>query len=404
MNLAICIKSCQYDKSIGCHSAIRETWGRNLPDNVDLYFFMGGDTQPTETATAQALKANFVTRRVQPQQRMVAKFARGTIRLMAAIICEHFASKTISMITGYPQLQPVPVLPPMPAPVIPAPPQGAPAGAAAAPPQAPIGGNVIPLQPHPGMAPLQIGAQQPQPLGAAPMPTTPRMLPNPAFAQWQQLKQHIQQITAGNAELQAQFDAAVALMKQDNVHGFRLDIEADSTIAADEQAEKTSRIEFMQQFVPLMEQVVPLAQGNPALSSLAKEITLFAVRGFRVARPLEEAIEKAFDVLAQMPPNPNALGGKGKAAAPKQDPRIEMARVQADTHDTDTKAAVQRMDIAQRAQSEQAQLRFNAAKTEAELRQEQQRLALEGATAADESSFRRERALVMDSREARGLV
>jgi hypothetical protein len=48
MNLAICIKSCQYDKSIGCHSAIRETWGRNLPDNVDLYFFMGGEQCDTD--------------------------------------------------------------------------------------------------------------------------------------------------------------------------------------------------------------------------------------------------------------------------------------------------------------------------------------------------------------------
>src|SRR6185503_7736115 len=37
---------------------------------------MRGNTQPTETATAQLLKTNFVTRRVQPQQKDVARLAR----------------------------------------------------------------------------------------------------------------------------------------------------------------------------------------------------------------------------------------------------------------------------------------------------------------------------------------
>lgn len=43
MRLLIAIKSCQRDKYAGCHQAIRETWGANLPQGVDLLFFMGGD-------------------------------------------------------------------------------------------------------------------------------------------------------------------------------------------------------------------------------------------------------------------------------------------------------------------------------------------------------------------------
>jgi hypothetical protein len=83
---------------------------------------MRGETQPNETATAQQLKTNFVTRRVVPQQRAVARLARDTIRLMAAIIAGHFSKETIARITGYPQLLPVPQLPPMPQPFLPAPP------------------------------------------------------------------------------------------------------------------------------------------------------------------------------------------------------------------------------------------------------------------------------------------
>jgi hypothetical protein len=97
---------------------------------------MRGATSPIETLGAQQLKANFSTRRVQPQQRAVARIARDSIRLIGAVIAEHFSPQTISMITGYPQLEPVPQLgppppqwlsAPMPAPAPPANDQMAPA-------------------------------------------------------------------------------------------------------------------------------------------------------------------------------------------------------------------------------------------------------------------------------------
>jgi hypothetical protein len=42
MSLMVGIKSCQRDREAGFHSAIRETWGGNLPHA--LYFFMGGES------------------------------------------------------------------------------------------------------------------------------------------------------------------------------------------------------------------------------------------------------------------------------------------------------------------------------------------------------------------------
>jgi hypothetical protein len=101
---------------------------------------MRGNTQPNETLGAQQLKANFITRRVVPQQRAVARLARDTIRLMAAIIAGHFSADTISQITGYPQLLPVPELPPAPPQWIPAPVQQAPV-MAPPPQQAPAAAN-----------------------------------------------------------------------------------------------------------------------------------------------------------------------------------------------------------------------------------------------------------------------
>lgn len=42
MRLLIAVKSCQKDLRDNVHQAIRETWGKDLPEGVDLLFFVGG--------------------------------------------------------------------------------------------------------------------------------------------------------------------------------------------------------------------------------------------------------------------------------------------------------------------------------------------------------------------------
>jgi hypothetical protein len=81
-----------------------------------------------------------------------------------------------------------------------------------------------------------------------------------------------------------------------------------------------------------MQAMVPIAQGKPKISALAKEFTLFVVRGWRVARPLEETIEAAFDELGNMPPE-QPEGAKGKQGKTP-------AELAADAHATETDAAV----------------------------------------------------------------
>ena len=302
-----------------------------------------GETEPTETLGAQRLKSVFATRRIQPQQSKTAKFARNAIRLLAAVIAEQFSASTISTMTNMPQLQPVPKLPPEPPALIPAPPQAARPPMPGSPPVPPS--NVVPMA-GPG------GPPQP---GMPPVPQPPAMVPNPAHALWQQTQQAQQAVVSANTVAQKKFDDAYALIRKDGIKGFRLDVEADSTIAPDEQAEQASRTEFLQQMIPLLEQVIPIAQGNPPLAALAKEITLFAVRGFKVGRQLEEAFETAFDAVAKMPPVPP----KGAAAAhPPPNPQLEAAKVAADVHDTQTTAATAQAATAQKAQ--QAQLQFQA--------------------------------------------
>lgn len=332
--------------------AAREKTKDLLYELTGIGDIMRGETVPTETASAQQLKANFATRRIQPQQRAVARFARDTLRLMAAVIAEHFSPQTISMITGYPQLKPVPPQPP----------------------------QVVPqVQPpaQPGMPPQQV------------------MAPNPAFQQWQALVQ-------ANQQEQQKFDAAVALIKKDGVHGFRLDIEADSTVAADEMAEQAARTEFLGKLVPLMQQVVPISQGNQAMAKLAKEITLFAVRGFKVARTMEEAIEEAFDALAGMPPNPQVTG-HGKQG-PTQNPQIEAAKVQADMHDTDTKAQTERMGIMQKQQQADQEMQLERDRMAAEAQHNATQVVLEQAKLASAHRLGEARMMNQEMHATNGMV
>jgi hypothetical protein len=241
---------------------------------------------------------------------------------------------------------------------------------------------------------------------SAPPPNPAMQAYQQAMAQYrQQVEQYQQavaarnQVIASNQQKQQQFDAAIALIKRDGIHGFRIDIEADSTIAPDEQAEKASRTDFIQKFVPFLEQVVPFAQGNKAGAAFAKSITLWVVRAYRVARPLEEDIENFFDALAQAPPpqgkdgpdSPADLALRGKQL------QLDQGKVQAQLQIAREKNAVEMAKLGQEAHATAAEL---AAK-ETHTRMEH---GLNVAKMADESVFRHERAANLEAREARNLT
>jgi hypothetical protein len=226
----------------------------------------------------------------------------------------------------------------------------------------------------------------------------PSPVPNPAYQQWMAQSQQVQQVQQANAKLQAQFEAACALIKSDGVRGFKLEIEADSTIAPDEMAEKQARVEFLQQIVPLLQQIAPLAQGNPPLAEMASEVAMFAIRGFRVARTLEEAFENGFKAIAQMPPTPP----KGGKAGP--DPQIEQAKVQADIHGSNLKAQTEQQAIAQKAQAAADQMAMARERAAAEDQHTQADLALRAAEMHQRGMLEAARTLRTQSSSAGGLV
>jgi hypothetical protein len=179
----------------------------------------------------------------------------------------------------------------------------------------------------------------------------PGMVVNPDFLHWRQMASAWQQ---EKNRRQLQFVSACRVIERDAATGFAIDIEADSTVAADEQAEKQARTEFLTSIMPLLQVIVPQIQNNPAIAPLAKALVLFGVRAFPAARPLEENFDKAFAQLALAPPPPQPPKGNVKtpqeiaseAAIAKGDQQVDMAKVQADAQKTATQVQVQQQKTA----------------------------------------------------------
>ena len=123
------------------------------------------------------------------------------------------------------------------------------------------------------------------------------------------------------------------LIRNQHHRDFRIDIETDSTLEADEQADKESRIEFMSAASEFLQGTLPIAQEAPELAPFLGEMLMFGVRGFRAGRELEEKLEQALQQLASRPQQEPQTDPKAAAEAKKieQDAQIDQAEFQRDT-------------------------------------------------------------------------
>ncbi len=242
---------------------------------------------------------------------------------------------------------------------------------------------------------------QPQPGMGAP-PPQPAMMPNPAFQQWMQLKQ------MRDAEMQRrqkQFMAACQLIKEDAAKAYKIDIEADSTVAADEQAEKQSRTEFLQAITPFMEAMVPLAQSNPDFKPLISELIMFGVRAFPTSRQLEDAFETAMEHMLQSPGQPPPQKGGGKSPMEIQAEAQEaQGKMQTAQQATAAKLQTDQQANAVKLQQIQAQMKIAGDKLAAEQDRAAAELAMRGRETQGKEQMEQAKIEHMEARDTQGLV
>lgn len=350
---------------------------------TDLYEVSGysdilrGQADPTggaKTATEQRIKGQSASARLNDRKAAVATFARGSVRIIAEIVCEHFSPKTLWEMSNYEQYAREQLLPQIRAQeqsqqqAQQQPPQAQPGGQPALPPPSqqqqpnwrpaggpPMGGGMG----HNGGPPME---------NEEPLPTPLRyqgMVPPPELLEAQQL-----------------FMQAVALIKNDKLRGFRIDIEVDSTIEPDQQAEKEARVEFMTGVSAFLEKAIAAGQQMPQLIPMLGKMLLWVIRGFKVGRELEAGFEEMLQRLEIEAANPQQKG----PSPDEIQAQAAMLKATADKQRADTEA--QQGPEGGQAEALKAQAEIMKLQQEAELAQGKHQLEME--KLAMEAEFKRE--------------
>lgn len=272
----------------------------------DVYQIMGlsdimrGSSQASETATAQNIKAQYGSVRIRDKQTELVRIARDLVRISAEIMAENFDRKTLLDMS---QME-------------------------------------IPTQAEIAKQKREIEAQQ-----AAIADKLAEIQNNPeAMAQAEQDPEQAQQMLAqaqGEIEQLAKqiakldavptIEAVMKLLRDQRLRPFTLDIETDSTIQPDEDAEKQRRTEFMTAFMTASQALGQMIAANPATAPLAGEMLKFVLAPFRAGRAMEGAIEDFVAMMSEQadnpPPNPAAQAMQAKAAEEQKKLEAELQKM-----------------------------------------------------------------------------
>lgn len=253
----------------------------------DLYEITGisdivrGQTSASETATAQQIKGQFATLRLDNNQKDVARFAKDLVVIMTEVIAKHFSLDTIKQVSGVKLMTAQEK-------------------------------EQIQMQ----MAQYQQMAEQMSAMGQEPPP--PPELPEEIqelmdLPTWEEVEQ---------------------LIRDDTARNFRIDIETDSTIKTDQENEKQARIEFLGAVSGFMAQAMNVP---PDLQNLAMEMLMFGVRGFKVSRELETTFESTMRKLKQaqdqpqdQQPSPEEIKAQAEAQRTQAEMQMTQMKIQAD--------------------------------------------------------------------------
>jgi len=223
---------------------------------------MRGATDPNETLGAQELKSQYGSVRVRDRQAELVRIARDVTRIAAEIMAENFSAKTFLEMS---QLE--------------------------LPTDADIAKQVAAMK----QQAQQIMAQAEQ--GGDPQAG-------------EQAKAQVDVMGKQAQKLQEQptIDKVMALFRSERLRPFVLDIETDSTIQPDEDAEKQRRTEFLTALGTAMKELAPLVGTQPQAAPFAGAVLKFVTAPYRAGRELEQAIDEFVDSMsaqAQQPkPNP----------------------------------------------------------------------------------------------------
>jgi hypothetical protein len=362
----------------------------------DIYQLTGisdivrGLSDPNETATAQQLKGQFSVLRIQDAQQEVQRFCRDEVHIIGEMIAK-YSIETLKGISGVKlltnaekqqiqlQQQHQAMLAALQQAQAQQAPPGAPPGGGgppgAAPPHPPGPPGTAPGAPPAAAppAPPQPAAGPPPPPGgpgAAGMnPAAPGMAGTPAPGSAPVSPQQLELMS------QPTWEEVEGLLRNPVVREFRLDIETDSTVRMDEEAEKQSRLDFLEKATGFLTQLEQAGQMAPELVPMLCEVFMWTVRAFTSARSIEQTFDDAMDALqkAAKQPKPDPEAAKAQMeqqtalAIAQGKAKIEMQARQAET-DAETKRNLAQQQAQAQQDQQKAQLDMHVEQFKAQLK------------------------------------
>ena len=220
----------------------RERVKQTIYEITGISDIVRGASDPNETATAQTMKGRWAGLRISTRQKKFANFARDLVRLKAEVIAERFDAQTLSLMSGI---------------------------------QLPTQAAKMQYQQTQAMAQqqAQMAAQQAQTAGQEP-PAPPQE--NPEEARFY---------------AQPTWEDVIQVLRDDKLRGFKIEIETDSTVQPDADAEKTARTELLVAIGDSCQRLGAGVQSGLISQEFAKETLAFTLRAFKAGTVMEEALE-----------------------------------------------------------------------------------------------------------------
>jgi hypothetical protein len=178
-----------------------------------------------------------------------------------------------------------------------------------------------------------------------------------------------------------EFFQSVEIMRSDALRSFSIDIETDSTIAADEQMEKQGVSEFVSAMSTYLQQVFPIVQAQPAAMAPLGKMLLWMSRKFRIARDAEDELEEFLLAFENLPEKQDQQQQQEMQAA-QQQMQAEMQAKQAEV---------------------QANLQIKAQESQAEIQRKNQESAAKVAREERQAQLN-ERKMLLDIAESEAKI
>jgi len=167
------------------------------------------------------------------------------------------------------------------------------------------------------------------------------------------------------------FDAAVKMIKNDALRMFSVDVETDTTIAADIESEKQGLAEAMQAISSYIGSVGPLVQSGMMPQPVAMGLLADYLRKFRFGRKLDDLLEDAAQQQQQQP---------------SQEQQQQQAEQQAEQQEKQAEQQMEMQKMQAEMQMKQQEMQMEMQKMQAEMQLDAQKHQQDMAQDAEEHS------------------